>query len=88
LSQAFFYSGAAALSSHLKGRARIAYTACCIHLLACLSYFLMSQNLVPLVALPNSSRFYVPTRIFEWSATVPMLITLIGKRPGEFFAWV
>ena len=76
---AFIYSLVAAATSHLRGRARVATTASCIHLLACCSYFLMSHNWVPLVATANSDRYMVITRIFEWSVTVPMMLTLIGK---------
>jgi len=76
---AFIYSLVAAATSHLRGRARVATTASCIHLLACCSYFLMSHNWVPLVATANSDRYMVITRIFEWSVTVPMMLTLIGE---------
>lgn len=48
----------------MQGRARIAWTACCIHLIAGASYFLMSNNLVPMILSPKgkpcASRAAVP----------------------------
>ncbi|KAM3569217.1 hypothetical protein VYU27_008687 [Nannochloropsis oceanica] len=41
---AFLWSAGTGLSSKLKGRARIAYTACCIHAIAGTSYFLMVRQ--------------------------------------------
>lgn len=70
--------GTAAFSSRLSGRVKIATTACCIHVLACMSYLMMYYDLMPLVATSNTGRTMVVTRVFEWSVTVPLLLSLIG----------
>ncbi|GAB5037798.1 Hypothetical protein NocV09_10800090, partial [Nannochloropsis oceanica] len=74
---AFLWSAGTGLSSKLKGRARIAYTACCIHAIAGTSYFLMSNNYVPLVPTSKGRPLFI-ARLFEWMVTVPMLLSLIG----------
>jgi bacteriorhodopsin len=78
----FVYTLAAALSSGIPGRAKIAFTASAVHFLAGFSYFLMSRNIVPLVLSPNSGRPVVLARVFEWSVTVPCLLSLIGEPPA------
>ena len=70
------YSTLNVVFSSLEKKRLVSASATAIHVLACLSYILMSNSWIPVVTVENGRKL-VLGRVLEWSITVPFFVILL-----------